>query len=91
MAVVTPCQEDGDIVGSKWACASKWVWMSTKPGVTMHPVDHAVGDFDVGCERWDTGAVDHAATADDEVGRCHEEVPIGDDGVKNTGRWAGLR
>ncbi|CAB4323466.1 unannotated protein [freshwater metagenome] len=38
MAVVTPCQEDGDIVGSKWACASKWVWMSTKPGVTMHPV-----------------------------------------------------
>jgi hypothetical protein len=31
---VTPCQHDEDAIGSQASCASRWVWMSTKPGVT---------------------------------------------------------
>ena len=30
--VVTPCHDDGVRSGSQNTCASKWVWMSTKPG-----------------------------------------------------------
>ena len=31
---VTPCQHDDVASGSHASCASRWVWMSTKPGVT---------------------------------------------------------
>ncbi len=34
---VTPCQHDDDPIGSQASCASRWVWMSTKPGVTRQP------------------------------------------------------
>jgi hypothetical protein len=37
-AVVTPCQHDTVPTGSQASCASRWVWMSTKPGVTSLPV-----------------------------------------------------
>src|SRR3569833_1480119 len=36
-AVVTPCQLTGVQLGSQPICASRWVWMSTKPGVTVSP------------------------------------------------------
>ena len=36
--VVTPCQLLGESVGSQVIWPSKWVWMSTKPGVTSLPV-----------------------------------------------------
>ena len=35
--VVTPCQHDGLPIGSHASCASRCVWMSTKPGVTTRP------------------------------------------------------
>ena len=34
---VTPCQHDDVPIGSQASCASRWVWMSTKPGVTTRP------------------------------------------------------
>ena len=34
---VTPCQHDDEPIGSQASCASRWVWMSTNPGVTMQP------------------------------------------------------
>ena len=34
---VTPCQHDDVASGSHASCASRWVWMSTKPGVTYAP------------------------------------------------------
>ena len=34
---VTPCWLDGASTGSQVAWPSKWVWMSTKPGVTSRP------------------------------------------------------
>src|SRR3989442_16041073 len=34
---VTPCQHDDDAIGSHASWASRWVWMSTKPGVTTQP------------------------------------------------------
>ena len=34
---VTPCTLDGASTGSHVACPSKWVWMSTNPGVTRSP------------------------------------------------------
>ena len=35
--VVTPCQHDGVTCLSQHTCPSKWVWMSTKPGVSSRP------------------------------------------------------
>ena len=35
---VTPCQHDERASGSQPICASRWVWRSTKPGVTSRPV-----------------------------------------------------
>jgi hypothetical protein len=35
--VVTPWYDDGLSSGSQNTCASKWVWMSMKPGATAHP------------------------------------------------------
>ena len=34
---VTPWQLDGAPSGSQVICASRWVWTSTKPGVTSLP------------------------------------------------------
>jgi hypothetical protein len=34
-ADVTPCWVDGEPSGSQVICASRCVWMSTKPGVTI--------------------------------------------------------
>jgi len=34
---VTPCQHDDVATGSQESWASRWVWMSTKPGVTTRP------------------------------------------------------
>jgi hypothetical protein len=34
---VTPCQHGEETIGSQKTCASRWVWMSTKPGVTRQP------------------------------------------------------
>ena len=34
---VTPCQHDELAIGSQASWASRWVWMSTKPGVTTCP------------------------------------------------------
>ena len=34
---VTPCQHDDEPIGSHASWASRWVWMSTKPGVTTQP------------------------------------------------------
>ncbi len=36
--VVTPWSDDGATIGSQVTWPSKWVWMSTKPGVTSRPV-----------------------------------------------------
>ena len=35
--LVTPCQQLEVPIGSQASCASRWVWMSTKPGVTSRP------------------------------------------------------
>ena len=35
--VVTPCSDDGAMIGSQVAWPSKCVWMSMKPGVTSAP------------------------------------------------------
>ena len=35
--VVTPWSDDGATIGSQVTWPSKWVWMSTKPGVTSRP------------------------------------------------------
>ena len=37
-AVVTPCQDDGVRSGSQKTWASRWVWMSMKPGASTRPV-----------------------------------------------------
>ena len=36
-ADVTPCQQGDATIGSQKTCASRWVWMSMKPGVTRQP------------------------------------------------------
>jgi len=35
--LVTPCQQLLEAIGSHDSCASRWVWISTKPGVTTFP------------------------------------------------------
>ena len=43
--VVTPCQHDEVPIGSHASWASRWVWMSTNPGVTMR----SVASISTGC------------------------------------------
>ena len=81
--VVTPCHDDGVTCLSQHTCPSKWVWMSTKPGVTSAPSastvrragaldladggDHPVADGDVGDAAGRTGPVHHEPVANVQI------------------------
>ena len=81
--VVTPCHDDGVTCLSQQTWPSKWVWMSTKPGVTSAPSastvrravpvdvadggDHAVADGDVGGPTGRPRPVDHEPVADVQI------------------------
>ena len=80
---VTPCQHDDEPIGSQASWASRWVWMSTNPGVTMQPSASIVRRPSPSTSptattrspsmatsagvRRSAGAVDDRAVADDEI------------------------
>ena len=81
--VVTPCQHEELAAGSQNSWASRWVWMSTNPGVTSRPLasisrrapagdaadlgDAVAVDGDIGPDRAGAGPVDHVAVTDHDV------------------------
>ena len=83
ITVVTPCQLTGVSSGSQPIWASRWVWMSTKPGETISPAasisflaraglaadrgDVAIVDRHVADDGLSSGAVDDGSAADNDV------------------------
>ena len=83
--LVTPCQHLDVAIGSHASWASRWVWMSTKPGVTIAPaasmsrplgslIDGSMADDAIAGDR-DVAAVwRRAGAVDDDASANHDVV-----------------
>ena len=70
--VVTPWIDDGATIGSQVTWPSKWVWMSTKPGVTSRPsasISRVAALVDV-AHRGDGRAGDRDVAPEGRCARC---------------------